>query len=101
MWPQSWQGIANMDQGNVLQLSRQAMEVALLVSMPLLAVTLFVGILVSVFQAATQIQEMTLTFVPKLIGMALVIAFMGSWMLTTLVSFAHACIMQGGNVSMG
>ena len=87
-----------MDQGYVLQIARQAMEVAMMVSLPLLAVTLFIGILVSVFQAATSIQEMTLTFVPKLIGMAIVIVFLGSWMLTTLVSFAHFCLAQAGNV---
>ena len=89
-----------MDQGYVLQISRQAMEVALMVSLPMLAVSLFVGILVSVFQAATSIQEMTLTFVPKLIGMAIVIVFMGSWMLTTLVSFAHFCLVQAGNANI-
>ena len=88
-----------MDQGNVLQLARQALEVTFMVSLPLLAVSLFVGILVSVFQAATQIQEMTLTFVPKLIGMAIVIVIMGSWMLTTLVSFAHTCIVQAGSIT--
>lgn len=89
-----------MDQGNVLQLARQALEVSFMVALPLLAVSLFVGILVSVFQAATQIQEMTLTFVPKLIGMGIVITLMGSWMLTTLVAFAHACILQAGNVTL-
>lgn len=73
------------------------MEVALMVSLPLLAVSLFVGILVSVFQAATSIQEMTLTFVPKLIGMGAAVLFLGAWMLTTLVSFASFCLSQAGN----
>lgn len=82
-------------------ISRQAMEVAAMVAMPVLAVSLFLGILVSIFQAATQIQEMTLTFVPKLLGIAVVLALMGSWMLTTLVQFAHLCFTLAGSVSTG
>lgn len=62
-----------------------------MVSLPVLAVALFVGVIVSVFQAITQVQEATLTFVPKLIGVGLVMAMMGGWMLTTLVSFVHLC----------
>lgn len=80
-----------MDQGYVLDIGRQGVEVALMVSLPILAVTLFFGLLVSVFQAVTQVQEMTLTFVPKLLGVAAVLAFMGNWMLTTLVQFTHLC----------
>lgn len=70
------------------------MQVALMVSLPVLAVTLFMGLAVSIFQAVTQVQEMTLTFVPKLIGVALIIAFMGNWMLTTLVSYTQLCFQQ-------
>lgn len=80
-----------MDQGTVLEVSRQAVQVALMVSLPILAVSLFLGLMVSVFQAITQVQEMTLTFVPKLIGLAIVMALMGSWMLTTLVAFTTQC----------
>ncbi|MBN9503567.1 MAG: flagellar biosynthetic protein FliQ [Armatimonadetes bacterium 55-13] len=80
-----------MNQGSVLDLGRQGVEVALMVSLPILAVTLFLGLLVSVFQAVTQVQEMTLTFVPKLVGVAIILAFMGNWMLTTLVQFMHLC----------
>ncbi|HMS54987.1 MAG TPA: flagellar biosynthesis protein FliQ [Fimbriimonadaceae bacterium] len=80
-----------MDQSTVLDISRSGMQVALMVSLPVLAVALFVGVLVSVFQAITQVQEATLTFVPKLIGVGLVMAMMGGWMLTTLVSFVHLC----------
>jgi flagellar biosynthetic protein FliQ len=80
-----------MEQGQVLSLARQAMEVALMVSLPVLAVSLFVGILVSVFQAATQIQEMTLTFVPKIVGIGVVLALLGGWMLNQLVVFTHLC----------
>ena len=88
-----------MDQNVAVDLARRAMEVALLVSLPTLAVVLFLGLLVSIFQAVTQVQEMTLTFVPKLIGMGVVIALMGNWMLTTLVSFVHYCFDQAGRMS--
>jgi flagellar biosynthetic protein FliQ len=87
-----------MDQGSVLEVGRQAMQVALMVSLPLLAVSLFLGLMVSVFQAITQVQEMTLTFVPKLIGIGTVLAFMGGWMLTTLVSFTTLCFQHMANV---
>jgi len=80
-----------MNQGYVLDLGRQGVEVALMVSLPIMAITLFLGLMVSVFQAVTQVQEMTLTFVPKLIGVAIVLSFMGNWMLTTLVQFTHLC----------
>jgi flagellar biosynthetic protein FliQ len=87
-----------MDHSFVLDVGRQGIEVALMVSLPLLAVTLFLGLLVSVFQAITQVQEMTLTFVPKLIGVGVVLAFMGSWMLTTLVHFTTMCLERIGTV---
>ncbi|HLK16866.1 MAG TPA: flagellar biosynthesis protein FliQ [Fimbriimonadaceae bacterium] len=90
-----------MDQGHVLSLARQAMEVALMVSLPVLAVSLFVGILVSVFQAATQIQEMTLTFVPKILGIGVVVALLGSWMLNQLVAFTHLCFEHVARVQQG
>ena len=80
-----------MDQGSVIEVGRQGMQVALMVSLPMLAVSLFIGLLVSVFQAITQVQEATLTFVPKLVGIGIVITFMGGWMLTTLVSFTTLC----------
>ena len=87
-----------MDQGVALDLARQGMQVALMVSLPVLAVTLFMGLAVSVFQAVTQVQEVTLTFVPKLIGVALIIAFMGNWMLTTLVTFMQLCFQHMAEV---
>lgn len=83
-----------MDQSVVMDIARRGMETGLMVSLPIMAVTLFVGLLVSVFQAVTQVQEMTLTFVPKLIGIGLVILLMGNWMLTLLVRFMHLCFEQ-------
>jgi flagellar biosynthetic protein FliQ len=87
-----------MEQGVVLDLARQAMTVALMVSLPILAVALFVGLLVSVFQAVTQVQEMTLTYVPKILCVGAVTALMGNWMLTTLVTFARICFEHAGGV---
>jgi flagellar biosynthetic protein FliQ len=83
-----------VDQGAVLDLARQGIETALLVCLPMMAVALFIGVLVSVFQAVTSVQEMTLTFVPKLIGVGVVIAFLGNWMLTTLVNYMLVCFDQ-------
>ncbi len=83
-----------MDQGIVLDLARQALVVSFMVTLPVLAVVLFVGLAVSVFQAITQVQEMTLTFVPKLLGAGIVLLLMGGWMLSTLVGFVHVCFEQ-------
>lgn len=81
-----------MDQANALAVARQGIEVGLTVLLPLLAVCLFLGLLVSIFQALTQIQEQTLAFLPKIIGVAVVGALMGNWMLTTVVNFTHLCL---------
>lgn len=81
-----------MDHTFVLDVGRQGIQIAIMVAMPILVVTLFLGLLVSVFQAITQVQEQSLTFVPKLIGVGLVLTFMGSWMLTTLVRFTAMCL---------
>lgn len=88
-----------MDQSSALEIGRQAMQTALSVSLPILAVSLFLGLVVSVFQALTQIQEATLTFVPKLIGIGAAIMVMGHWMLTTMVSFTQACFRHAADVT--
>lgn len=87
-----------MEQAVVLDLARHGMTVGLMVTMPILAVALFTGLAVSVFQAVTQIQEMTLTYVPKILGAAVVILGMGNWMLTTLVKFTQMCFEQAFHV---
>lgn len=61
---------------------------AALISGPILGVALIVGLIVSILQVVTQIQEMTLTFVPKILAVAITIFILGSWMLTTLSSYA-------------
>jgi len=65
------------------------MKVTLLVSAPILLVGLVVGIVISVFQAVTQVHEMTLTFVPKIIAVMLALLVAAPWMLDMLVSFTH------------
>lgn len=90
-----------MNETHVIDLARQAMSVAMMVSLPILAVALFVGLVVSVFQAMTQIQEMSLTYVPKLIGAGLVVVLMGSWMMTTLVGFMRYCFEHAATLVRG
>jgi flagellar biosynthetic protein FliQ len=73
----------------VVEIARQTIEVTLLVSMPLLVVSLVVGLVVSLFQVATSLQDVTLTFVPKIIAVGLTLLFAAHWMLEMLVSFTR------------
>lgn len=76
----------------VLTMGREALTLLLMVSMPVLGAVMAVGLLVSLFQAITQIHEATLAFVPKLIAAMLVFAIAGPWMLTTLVDYIRRTI---------
>jgi len=76
-----------MDQGVVIGLAKEAFMISMLVSAPLLLVSLAVGLVISILQAATQVHEQTLTFVPKLVIMGLVMVTLGSWMISTLVNY--------------
>jgi flagellar biosynthesis protein FliQ len=76
-----------MTDAGVLDLTQRAVAVALMICAPILGIGLLVGLVVSVFQAATQIQEMTLTFVPKIVAVAGVLVFFGPWMLRSMVNF--------------
>ena len=78
-----------MNQDQVINISMQAMEVAFKVSMPLLLVGLVIGLVVSIFQAVTQIQEQTLSFIPKIVGMGLVLVVAGPWMLSEVVTYTQ------------
>jgi flagellar biosynthesis protein FliQ len=73
----------------VINVSMQAMQLAFKVAMPLLLVGLAVGLVISIFQAVTQIQEQTLTFIPKLVAMGVVLVVAGPWMLDQVVSYTH------------
>jgi flagellar biosynthetic protein FliQ len=76
-----------MDAQQVFTFGQQGLYMLLLVAAPILITVLLVGVLVSVFQAATQINEATLSFVPKIVAAVLVMAITGPWMMTTLVEY--------------
>jgi len=76
-----------MDQDTVVTLATQAMSLALKISLPLLGVGLIVGVLISIIQAVTSIQEQTLAFIPKVVAMAVVLVVGGPWMLNQLLSY--------------
>jgi flagellar biosynthetic protein FliQ len=73
----------------VISLVQQALEVTILLSAPLLLAALVTGLVVSVFQAATQINEMTLSFIPKLLAIFATMVLAGPWMLNTMVDFTR------------
>lgn len=76
-----------MTESFVVTLGRDTLTMALMLGAPMLGLSLVIGLIVSLFQAVTQINEMTLTFVPKLIGFGVVLAIFGPWMLQQLVRF--------------
>jgi len=73
----------------IMTISQRALEVTLLLSAPLLLTALAVGLLVGIFQAATQINEMTLSFIPKLLAMAAAIVIAGPWMLKVITGYTR------------
>jgi flagellar biosynthetic protein FliQ len=72
---------------SVMTLGQQAIEMTLLLSAPLLLSALLIGLVVSIFQAATQINEQTLSFIPKLVGIFMMLVIAGPWMVTMMVDF--------------
>lgn len=76
-----------MNPQQALDAGQQGLMLMLMIAAPLLLVVLLVGLLVSIFQAATQINEATLSFVPKIVAVVAMLAFAGPWMLQTLVEF--------------
>lgn len=76
-----------MTPNTVMEIGRQAIEVTLLLAAPMLLAALVVGLVVSIFQAATQLNEATLQFVPKLVVMFLVLLLVGPWMLQYLMDY--------------
>ena len=78
-----------MNSTAVINIMSEALQVTLLISAPLLLTALVVGLVVSVFQAATQINEMTLSFIPKLIGVFAAIVIAGPWMLGILIDYTQ------------
>jgi len=80
----------NSDQ--VIELTKSLLMIAAKLALPFLVVVLVIGLVIGLLQSLTQLQEQTLTFVPKLIGCALVLALAGNWMLVELVSFAQTLL---------
>ena len=78
-----------MDQGMVIELAQRSLMTVIYVSAPMLGLSLIVGLAVSIFQATTQIQEQTLTFIPKILAVLTGIAIFGSWMLKILMEYTQ------------
>ncbi len=77
---------------DAITISQEAVKVTLLLAGPVLLVGMAVGLFISLFQAVTQIQEMTLTFVPKIVAVMLTVLFLSSWMIATMVDYTHNLI---------
>lgn len=82
----------------VMDIFREGILVAAKLSAPILIVSIGVGLIIAIFQAATQIHEQTLTFAPKLLAIALVLMGLGSWMMTTMLDFIHRIFQLMGSI---
>ena len=84
-----------MDESNVIYIAQEALKIIIYVSAPVLIISMVVGLIISIFQATTQIQEQTLTFVPKIVAVMAGLAIFGSWMIRIMVEY-----MQGIFINM-
>jgi flagellar biosynthetic protein FliQ len=87
-----------MDQSVITGIMRDAVMTIITVGAPLLLAALVIGVVISIFQATTQINEQTLIFVPKIVGMLLVLLLLGNWMLTRLSDFTTGLFEQIGRI---
>lgn len=83
-----------MEQQVVIDIAQRALLVVLYVSAPMLGLSLIVGLAISIFQATTQIQEQTLTFIPKILAVIAGIAIFGAWMLRVLIEFTQELLIN-------
>ncbi len=83
-----------MNDSVILSLGKEAIYISFLLSAPTMGLALVLGVVISLLQAVTQIQDMTLTFVPKLIGIGLVLLVSGGWMLTILLDFTNRILLN-------
>lgn len=90
-----------MNEAQLMHMAAGAMIMTAKLALPILLVSLVVGLVVSLFQSVTQIQEVTLTFVPKLVALALVLTVGGHWMLSQLVGYSSHLIGQAGSLAGG
>lgn len=89
-----------MDEMTVVMIGREAIKVALLIGLPILLAGMVVGVLVSVFQVATGIQDMTITFIPKILAVFAVLAIAMHWMLNILTGFIERIIVMVSGVGL-
>lgn len=83
-----------MDTATVVDIGRQALWITMLVSAPLLIVALAVGLVIGILQAATSINEMTLSFIPKVTALGITLAIVGGWQINTLVDYTREMFMR-------
>ncbi|ECO5613530.1 flagellar biosynthesis protein FliQ [Campylobacter jejuni] len=83
-----------MDESTLVALGVQTFKIALLLSLPMLLAGLIAGLVISIFQATTQINEMTLSFVPKIILVVVILIFLMPWMTTTMIDFTENILNQ-------
>ncbi len=89
-----------MDSAMVVDLARQALWMTMLISSPLLGVGLAVGLLVGIFQAATSINEQTLSFIPKVVCIGITMSVAGGWMINTMVDYTKSIFIRIPNLFM-
>lgn len=78
----------------VMTMTYTALKVALILAGPLLLVTLVVGLVISIFQAATQVNEMTLSFIPKILAVGIAVVLLGPWLISTMVDYMQNLFIQ-------
>lgn len=83
-----------MSDNDVMHIAVQAMIIGAKLAAPILIVSLVMGFLISLLQSVTQVQEMTLTFVPKLVAVAIILLFLGNWMMHEMVTFTQTLIRE-------
>lgn len=86
---------------DVIRILREALMVTIVVSAPVLGVGMVVGLIISIFQTTTSIQEQTLTFVPKIIAIFLVVVVLAAWMIHTLVTYTRNVFMMVEKIGAG
>lgn len=87
-----------MNSGTVMEIGRQAIETTLMLAGPMLLVALLVGLIISIFQAATQINEATLSFIPKLVAVFITLLLAGPWMLQVILNFMRRMLESIPNI---
>ena len=88
-----------MTQGDILTICKDSVTTALMIAAPFLVLSLIIGLVISVLQAATQIHEQTITFVPKILSVALILIFLGSWIMNMMIGFTEKIFIYISNLA--